>query len=153
MVGQWSCPEKTDRCLCCFVVSDRWFDRNIFRSHFCDLRRCLGLRGVDLSHSFSTRQVCAQEGSLFKGCPTWRYRVLKTALGLRPRIALSSASGQSIHSKLEFSSCIVGSRQIVFGFCQRGRVALRTPLGIGSSRNCEAAGGYRMSRRNRRWPA
>src|SRR5437870_2641384 len=36
----------------------------------------------------------AQEGSLLKGFPTWRYRVLKTALRLRPRRALSSASGQ-----------------------------------------------------------
>src|SRR6266446_74542 len=47
---------------------------------------------LDLSHGFSTRQVCAaQEGSLFQGSPTWRYRVLKTALRLRPRRALSSA--------------------------------------------------------------
>ena len=37
---------------------------------------------------------CAQEGSPFKGFPTWRYRVLKTALRLRPRRALSSAPGQ-----------------------------------------------------------
>jgi hypothetical protein len=37
---------------------------------------------------------CAQEGSLFKGFPTWRFRVLKTALRLRLRRALSSASGQ-----------------------------------------------------------
>ena len=51
------------------------------------------LRCMDLSHWFSTRQVCAQEG---KCCfPTWRSRVLKTALRLRPRRALSSASGQS----------------------------------------------------------
>ena len=50
---------------------------------------------LDLSHGFSTRQVEAQEGSLWQGSPTWRYRVLKTALGLRPRRALSSASGQS----------------------------------------------------------
>ena len=49
---------------------------------------------LDLSHWFSTRQVCAQEGSPFKGFPTWRYRVLRTALRLRPRRALSSASGQ-----------------------------------------------------------
>src|SRR6266436_5974323 len=38
---------------------------------------------------------CAQEGSLFQGFPTWRYRVLKTALRLRPRRALSSAPGQN----------------------------------------------------------
>src|SRR5438045_385126 len=50
--------------------------------------------GLDLSHWFSTRQVHAQEGSLLKGFPTWRYRVLRTALRLRPRRALSSASGQ-----------------------------------------------------------
>src|SRR5205814_2686220 len=50
--------------------------------------------GLDLSHWFSTRQVHAQEGSLLKGLPTWRYRVLRTALRLRPRRALSSASGQ-----------------------------------------------------------
>src|SRR5437016_13458595 len=50
--------------------------------------------GLDLSHWFSTRQVRAQEGSLLKGFPTWRYRVLRTALRLRPRRALSSASGQ-----------------------------------------------------------
>src|SRR5204863_157533 len=36
----------------------------------------------------------AQEGSPFQGFPTWRFRVLKTALRLRPRRALSSASGQ-----------------------------------------------------------
>ncbi len=28
-------------------------------------------------------------------CPTWRYRVLETALRLRPRRALSSEPGQS----------------------------------------------------------
>src|SRR2546430_14573428 len=50
--------------------------------------------GLDLSHWFSTRPVRAQEGSLLKGFPTWRYRVLRTALRLRPRRALSSASGQ-----------------------------------------------------------
>src|SRR6266436_3655552 len=51
---------------------------------------------LDLSHGFSTRQVCAaQEGGLFQGSPTWRYRVLKTALRLRPRRALSSAPGQN----------------------------------------------------------
>jgi len=51
---------------------------------------------LDLSHWFSTRQVCAaQEGGLFQGSPTWRYRVLKTALRLRPRRALSSAPGQN----------------------------------------------------------
>src|SRR6266576_3468842 len=38
---------------------------------------------------------CAQEGSLFQGFPTWRFRVLKTALRLRPRRALSSAPGQN----------------------------------------------------------
>src|SRR5205809_7290368 len=37
----------------------------------------------------------AQEGSPFQGFPTWRFRVLKTALRLRPRRALSSASGQN----------------------------------------------------------
>ena len=49
---------------------------------------------LDLSHWFSTRQVYAQEGSPLRGFPTWRYRVLRTALRLRPRRALSSASGQ-----------------------------------------------------------
>src|SRR5882724_11004922 len=38
---------------------------------------------------------CAQEGSFFQGFPTWRFRVLKTALRLRPRRALSSAPGQN----------------------------------------------------------
>src|SRR5213076_2829030 len=56
--------------------------------------RPLPVRPVDFPHWFSTRQVCAQEGSLFQGLPTWRYRVLKTALRLRPRRALSSAPGQ-----------------------------------------------------------
>src|SRR5213076_1937701 len=56
--------------------------------------RPLPVRPVDFPHWFSTRQVCAQEGSLFPGFPTWRFRVLKTALRLRPRRALSSASGQ-----------------------------------------------------------
>jgi len=41
------------------------------------------------------RQVCAQEGSLFPRLPHLAYRVLKTALRLRPRRALSSASGQN----------------------------------------------------------
>ena len=50
--------------------------------------------GLDLSHWFSTRQVRAQVGKPFEGFPTWRYRVLRTALRLRPRRALSSASGQ-----------------------------------------------------------
>src|SRR5437868_6616123 len=35
-----------------------------------------------------------RRGSLYQDSPTWRYRVLKTALRLRPRRALSSASGQ-----------------------------------------------------------
>ena len=53
---------------------------------------------VDLSHCFSTRQ--AQAGDLWKDPPAWRYRVLKTALRLRPRRALSSALGQRRHSSL-----------------------------------------------------
>ena len=40
------------------------------------------------------RQVCAQEGSLLPRLPHLAYRVLKTALRLRPRRALSSALGQ-----------------------------------------------------------
>src|SRR3982074_215114 len=43
--------------------------------------------------SLPARSVHRRE-SPFKGFPTWRYRVLKTALRLRPRRALSSASGQ-----------------------------------------------------------
>ena len=42
-------------------------------------------------------KVDAQEGNVFQRPPTWRYRVLKTALRLRPRRALSSASGQKCH--------------------------------------------------------
>lgn len=53
------------------------------------------VRLVDLPLWFSTRQVCAQEGEVVRPPPTWRYRVLKTALRLRPRRALSSAPGQS----------------------------------------------------------
>ncbi len=49
---------------------------------------------VDFPHWFSTRQVCAQGGSLGESFPTWRFRVLKAALRLRPRRALSSAPGQ-----------------------------------------------------------
>src|SRR6266496_4363080 len=49
--------------------------------------------GMDLSHWFSTRQGVRTGGKLF-GFPTWRYRVLRAALRLRPRRALSSASGQ-----------------------------------------------------------
>jgi hypothetical protein len=41
------------------------------------------------------RQVGAQEGSLLLRLPHLAYRVLKTALRLRPRRALSSASGQN----------------------------------------------------------
>jgi len=48
---------------------------------------------MDLSHGFSTRQGVPTGGKLF-GFPTWRYRVLRAALRLRPRRALSSASGQ-----------------------------------------------------------
>src|SRR5437773_959152 len=43
----------------------------------------------------------AQEGSPFQGFPTWRFRVLKTALRLRPRRALSSAPGQRHYVNLE----------------------------------------------------
>jgi len=53
---------------------------------------------VDFSHWFSTRQVDAQGGSLYQGFPTWRFRVLKRALRLRPRRALSSAPGQNHQS-------------------------------------------------------
>src|SRR6266568_7889311 len=58
------------------------------------IRSRRAVRTVDLSHWFSTRQVCAQEGNVLQRPPTWRYRVLKTALRLRPRRALSSAPGQ-----------------------------------------------------------
>src|SRR5882757_2390865 len=71
--------------------------------------------GLDLSHWFSTRQVHAQEGSPWRGFPTWRYRVLRTALRLRPRRALSSASGQKCilaqnadqQKPLTFKLCLV----------------------------------------------
>jgi len=68
------------------------------------IRKRLTIAKVDLSHCFSTRQTCAQEGSLWQGSPTWRYRVLKTALRLRPRRALSSASGQKPHIRLRSSA-------------------------------------------------
>lgn len=58
---------------------------------------------VDLSHWFSTRQVDAQEGNVLQRPPAWRYRVLKTALRLRPRRALSSAPGQKPHGWLKTS--------------------------------------------------
>jgi len=54
----------------------------------------LPIRPVGFSALVLYPPGCAQEGSLFKGFPTWRFRVLKTALRLRPRRALSSASGQ-----------------------------------------------------------
>ena len=63
----------------------------------------IGQRGVagkvDLSLCLSTRQTCAQEGNLWKGSPAWRFRVLKSALRLCPRRALSSASGQRRHTR------------------------------------------------------
>jgi hypothetical protein len=72
----------------------------------------MGQRGVavkvDLSHCFSTRQTCAQEGNLWKGSPAWRPRVLKSALRLRPRRALSSASGQRRHTG---SSSVAGKEK------------------------------------------
>ena len=52
----------------------------------------------------------AQEGSPFQGFPTWRFRVLKTALRLRPRRALSSASGQ----KHPFSTMPPGKKSLKF---------------------------------------
>src|SRR5438045_9078182 len=55
----------------------------------------LPIRPVGFSALVLYPPGCAQEGSLFKGFPTWRFRVLKTALRLRPRRALSSASGQN----------------------------------------------------------
>src|SRR5216684_268992 len=57
----------------------------------------LPVRTVDLSHWFSTRQVVHRREASSKASLTWRYRVLKTALRLRPRRALSSASGQRCH--------------------------------------------------------
>ena len=57
----------------------------------------LPIRPVGFSALVLYPPGCAQEGSLFKGFPTWRFRVLKTALRLRPRRALSSASGQRHH--------------------------------------------------------
>ena len=66
----------------------------VFKVFCVEANRCQ-FAELDLSLWFSTRQVCAQEGKPFSRPPTWRYRVLKTALGLRPRRALSSASGQS----------------------------------------------------------
>jgi hypothetical protein len=65
------------------------------------IRHHLAVWTVDLSHWFSTRQVDAQEGNVLQRSPTWRYRVLKTALRLRPRRALSSAPGQRRHAWLE----------------------------------------------------
>ena len=55
----------------------------IFNVFCAEANRCQ-FAELDLSHWFSTRQVCAQEGKPFSRPPTWRYRVLKTALGLRP---------------------------------------------------------------------
>ena len=55
----------------------------------------LPVRTVGFSASALYPPGGAQEGSPFKGFPTWRYRVLKTALRLRPRRALSSAPGQN----------------------------------------------------------
>src|SRR5207247_5738436 len=61
----------------------------------------LPVRSVGFSALILYPPGCAQEGSLLKGFPTWRFRVLKTALRLRPRRALSSASGQkSTFSKI-----------------------------------------------------
>ena len=39
--------------------------------------------------------LCTGGKALVRTFPTWRYRVLRTALRLRPRRALSSASGQN----------------------------------------------------------
>src|SRR5437867_6379907 len=74
--------------------------KNVFPEVLSKTPACSGST-VDFSHWFSTRQVCAQEGSLDQGLPTWRFRVLKAALRLRPRRALSSASGQKQHLSLE----------------------------------------------------
>src|SRR5207245_5803136 len=52
----------------------------------------------------------AQEGSSFQGFRTWRFRVLKTALRLGPRRALSSASGQ----KHPFSTMPPGKKSLKF---------------------------------------
>src|SRR5439155_3222707 len=110
---------KMDTQLDCLVNNSwsvEWKDSFGPRSR---MSRCRwNVRSVDLSHWFSTRQVCAQEGSLLGGFPTWRSRVLETALRLRPRRALSSAPGQSSHgsSKLSLRKSFV---QGTVSFCMR----------------------------------
>ena len=69
------------------------FSLLLFRSAFAQAAP-LPVRSVGFIALVLYPPGCAQEGSLFKGSPTWRYRVLKTALRLRPRRALSSVSGQ-----------------------------------------------------------
>src|SRR4051812_590467 len=96
---------------------------------------------------------CAQEGSLFTGFPTWRYRFLKTALRLRPRRALSSAPGQKPNSRLDLNFCTAGFAQLFLHSGSRAVVVVRTAPVIDSSTNCEAGLDYRRIRRNRRWPA
>src|SRR5436190_19611773 len=72
---------------------------------------------MDLPHCFSTRQICAQEASPLQGLPTWRYRVLKTALRLRPRRALSSALGQK--SMLAQNNSNKNSENLIHTICSR----------------------------------
>ena len=107
-----------------------------------------------------------RRAAFLQGCPTRRYRVLKTALRLGPRRALSSASGQNLHLRAKPADCgaqKVGDGRFSFDIewvdallqsaAARAGVALQIGLEIDSSTNCEDVCDYRTSRRNQKWPA
>ena len=106
---------------------------------------CVGFWRVDLSLWFSTRQVCAQEGKPLKSFPTWRYRVLKTALRF--------ASPQSLILRSRPEPPVYGwarcraNREVSFGHW------LQTPMGTDNSEHCATVDDYKMFRCNRRGPA
>jgi len=150
----WACPGKMDTRLDCLVSTFFRVRRKEFLvSRVRKSRCCWDIRSADLSHWFSTRQGCAQERKL--NFLPWRYRVLKTALRLRPRRALSSAPGQSGHFRLKAllaQKICPAPMDESFSFSMRDIcvVALQIAQGTGNSRRCGAVGGCRIFPGNQR---
>ena len=138
----WTCPEKMDRQLK-GLVDNGWRDG---RGSFFRCRgRCLidscGKLGRWIFRIRSLPARCMhRKASPFRDLPTWRYRVLKTALRLRPRRALSSASGQNRHFKTPALSLpeLCSSRSLLViswsirVVCEQAVVGLQTQWELGN---------------------
>ena len=145
------------------LVDNRWRDgRGSFFRWGC--RGLIDSRGKFGRWIFRIRSLPARcvhrKASPLRDLPTWRYRVLKTALRLRPRRALSSASGQNQHFKTPAfwlpGLCSSGLLFLISWsirvVCEQAVVGLQTQMELGNGVHYAAAGGYKSSQCNQRAP-